>query len=367
MRNLLLFISFTFFSFPGFSQQSYLTVTGVVVSKENNLPLQGASVFAENTTLGTSTNADGRFTLYLPMGGYNIVVTYTGFGTESKRITALDAASASLQFELSRAEKEMEAVAIVSSSEVKNGWEKYGSFFLDEFIGKTANSTNCVLKNPEILKFYFSKKRNRLKVMASEPLQIENNALGYSIRYALDSFTHSYDTQVSLYTGYPLFEEMTAQNNEQQHNWDVERQRAYQGSILHFMRSVFKKEMAEEGFEIQYIVTVNGKDSALKLKSPYGALNYRKDDSTQTVEIRPNQRAVGVIFKKEKPADGFITATDPEYKDFQFSVLTFQPGESIVIEQNGYYFEQNDISISEYWTWEKVADQLPYNYVPVIY
>src|SRR5205085_1507341 len=106
------------------------------------------------------------------------------------------------------------------------------------------------IKNKEILKFYFSKKRNRLKVMAPEPLLIENNSLGYNIKYALDSFTHEYATQVSLYTGNPLFEEMVPANTDQQLKWQKARQEAYKGSILHFMRSVYNKQLKEEGFEI---------------------------------------------------------------------------------------------------------------------
>jgi hypothetical protein len=42
--------------------------------------------------------------------------------------------------------------------------------------------------------------------------------------------------------------------------------------------------------------------------------------------------------------------------------VSFLPGESIGIEQNGYYFEQNDIAVSAYWTWDKMADQQPYDY-----
>ncbi|MEO6489595.1 MAG: carboxypeptidase-like regulatory domain-containing protein [Ferruginibacter sp.] len=365
MKNAFILLAAIFISSASISQSNNFFITGQVMNKETNLPLQGASVFAENTTIGTTTNSEGKFSLHLPAGGYELVVTFTGFGTESKRITSSDADNRNLFFELKQKEKEMEAVAIISSSEVKDGWQKYGNFFIDHFIGKTQNSALCILKNPEILKFYFSKKRNRLKVMAAEPLQIENKALGYNIKYALDSFTHSYETQVSLYTGYPLFEEMTSTDNSVVNNWSLERQKAYTGSILHFMRSIYNKQIHQEGFEIQFLVSVNGKDSALKLKNIYGALNYQKDDSTQTVEVRPNQNSVGVIYTKEKPSETYFKENELEPKEFQFSILNFLPGESIIIEQNGYYFEQNDISISEYWIWEKVADQLPYNYVPV--
>jgi hypothetical protein len=43
-------------------------------------------------------------------------------------------------------------------------------------------------------------------------------------------------------------------------------------------------------------------------------------------------------------------------------MLSFRPNESIIIEQNGYFYDQNDLSISGYWGWEKVGEQLPYDY-----
>ncbi len=363
MRSILFILAFGLSSFVSFSQ-SYFTISGKVINAETQKPLQGASVFAENTTIGTATDADGNFRLQLPSGGYTLAITFTGFTTENRRINSSDANDNSLSFELKPKEKELEAVSVVATGELKDGWEKYGNLFLEQFIGKTKNSAECSIKNREILKFYFSKKRNRLKVMAPEPLIIENKALGYNIKYALDSFTHEFATQVSLYTGNPLFEEMTSSNPEQQTKWQMARQEAYNGSVLHFMRSIYNQRLREEGFEIQYVVDIHGKDSALRLKNFYAALNYVKNDSLQTVDIRPNQNQVGIIYTKEKPASGYLAENEKEPKDFQFSILTFLPQHSITIEQNGYYFEQNEITTSEYWTWERIADQVPYDYVP---
>lgn len=361
MKKLFSTFCLTFLSLLVFSQ-SYYIVHGKVLSGDNKQPLQGASVFAQNTTVGTATDADGNFKLYLPDGGYNLVVTYTGYNTESRRISNADANDRNIIFELSQKEKEMADVAVVATSEVKDGWAKYGDFFLDKFIGQTANSSGCSIKNKEVVKFYFSKKRNRLKVMATEPLQIENLALGYTLKYALDSFTHEYNTQVSLYAGYPLFEEIPAADSAQKNKWVLARQQAYKGSMLHFMRSVYNKTLVQQGFEVQFVVDVNEKETAIPLKDFYAALNYKKDDSTMLVEVKPNQQRVGVIYFKEKPASKFTSLNPEEPSDFQFSVLTFLPNESIGIEQNGYYFEQNDIAISAYWTWDKIADQLPYDY-----
>ena len=364
MKNIFLVFISALISVVSFCQPNYFSISGKVINAETKLPLQGTSVFAENTTIGTVTDAAGNFTLYLPNGGYELAITFTGFNTETRRISVADANDKNILFELKQKEKEMEGVSVVATSEVKDGLEKYGSFFLEQFIGKSANSAGCSVKNKEVLKFFFSKKKNRLKVMASEPLIIENNSLGYNIKYALDSFTYEYASQVSTYTGNPLFEEMIASNADQQVKWKQAREAAYKGSILHFMRSVYNRQLKEEGFEIQFVVSINGRDSALKLRNFYAALNYKKDDSTATVDIMPNQHDVGVIYSNEKPPAAFFTENEKQPADFQFSVLTFLPMHSITIEQNGYFYEQNEITTNEYWTWERVGDLVPYDYNP---
>ena len=58
----------------------------------------------------------------------------------------------------------------------------------------------------------------------------------------------------------------------------------------------------------------------------------------------------------------YLTANPDAASKFQLSVLSFSPKESIDIERNGYYYEQNDITFTGYWAWEKVADMLPYNF-----
>ena len=120
----------------GFSQTNAFIVTGKVLNAETKLPLSGASVFAQNTTLGTATDAQGNFKLWLPAGGYDIVITFTGYNTESKRISNADAQEKSMLFELSQKEKEMADVAVVATSEVKDGWEKYGSFFWKNLLAR---------------------------------------------------------------------------------------------------------------------------------------------------------------------------------------------------------------------------------------
>ena len=362
MQKILLFLSVVFLSLTATAQPVIFTAGGKVIDAVTKLPLQAASVFAQNTTMGTATDAEGNFLLRLAAGGYDIIVTFTGYETFSKRVTSSDNNSNGIVIELKQKNKAMEEVVIKSSNEVKDGWEKYGSLFIENFIGKTSNSKLCTIKNKEALKFYFSKRRNRLKVLADAPVEIENLALGYKIKYTLDSFVHEFATTASAFTGYPLFEEIQTTDAAQQAAWQAKRLTAYNGSILHFMRSVYNKRLKEEGFEIQFVAKNNDKDTAIKLTNFYGALNYSKDDSTQVVDIVPNQPDVAVLYKNEEPEQEYFSGNDEAKRNFELSVISIAAAQSIAIEQNGYYYDQNDIITSGYWAWEKTADMVPYDF-----
>ncbi|MGB4845533.1 MAG: carboxypeptidase-like regulatory domain-containing protein [Ferruginibacter sp.] len=361
MKKIIASLLFSITCLLGFSQTDY-TISGKIVDAVTKQPLQGASVFAENTTIGTASNNDGVFHLRLPNGGYSIVVTFTGYQTETKRITTADAGNQQIVIEIKQKEKEMQDVVIKASYEVKNGWEKYGDFFLDNFIGKTINGQQCFITNRDAIKFFYYKRKNLLKIMAEEPVEIVNDALGYNIKYTLDSFVHDYSTEITLYSGYPLFQEMQSSSIADLEKWNAARKIAYNGSILHFMRSMYNRKLKEEGFEIQFVIKDKEKEKAITLKNFYGAMNYNLDRVDNTVEINPNQKEVAVIYKDEETSALYRDKNPDAATKFQLSVLTFLPNESLDIERNGFYFEQNDITITGYWAWEKVGDMLPYDF-----
>ena len=138
--------------------------------------------------------------------------------------------------------------------------------------------------------------------MAAAPIEIANEALGYNIKYTIDSFTYEYNTGVTLYTGYPLFEEMQTADTVKQNLWAANRAKAYKGSMLHFMRSLYNKQLKDEGFEIQFLVKSDDKEEAVPLLNFYGAMNYNKDDSTKTVEVKPTPQRKQETVATQKPA-----------------------------------------------------------------
>lgn len=354
----------SFFVIPNklFAQTSYYLVKGKVVDKNTEAPLAGASVFAQNTTIGEATDSAGNFSIWLPQGGYSLVTTFTGYETQTMRVSG-SSPNDSLLFDMNPEIQSLETVTISISTEVKDGWEKYGNFFTDNFIGQTKFSKLCFIKNPEALHFYFSKKRNSLKVLAKEPLIVNNFALGYILKFAIDSFTNNYNSETNLFIGYPLFTEMKG-TPEQQKMWEANRSIAYKGSLLQFMRSLYSQTLEENSFEVQFIVNNNGEEYPIHLGNIYGALNYEKDDSTKTVSFHPNQSEVALIYKNADPEKTYTDMDTTAKKNFQLSTLIFPKGETFFIEQNGYFYEQEDLITNGYLGFKKIGDMLPYDYNP---
>jgi hypothetical protein len=353
MKKILLSISLFTLPFIIFAQYK---VSGIVVDEKTQQPLAGASVFCQNTTIGTLTNSNGEFSISVPSGGYDIVVSYTGYETQSQRISKQTENIGAMKFVLKEKEKSMEEVAVVATTEVRNGLEKYGDFFKEQFIGITENSALCQIENPQVLRFFYSKKKNRLKIISDQEIIINNKALGYRIRYQLDSFVHDYGTTITQFTGYPLFEEMQGTAAEME-NWKLKREEAYLGSLTHFLKSYYDKTLAAEGFKLEFI------DKAGKLRllnDPYDTAFALLDN--EELELRPVSK-LRVAYLNELPEKAYLVKNklSPD-NTIQISQLDFR--DAVVVEKNGYFYDQRDLLTIGYWGWEKLADFMPYDYLP---
>ena len=63
------------------------TVSGVVTSSKDKQPLIGATVLVEKTTIGTTTDIDGKYSLLVPNEAKNLIVSYTGMKSKTVLIT----------------------------------------------------------------------------------------------------------------------------------------------------------------------------------------------------------------------------------------------------------------------------------------
>ena len=342
-----------------YSQRNEYLIQGKVLDQSTGQPLAGASVFCQNTTMGTISNSEGEFRLLVPNGGYDLVVSYTSFETFSMRVSN-ELAAQPIIVQMKKQDKTLQEVAVVGSTELADGWDKYGKFFMENFIGTTPNSALCVLENREALRFFFSKKRNRLKILTREDLIITNKALGYKIRYQLDSFVFEYNTNISTFSGYPLFEELTGTDAEKS-TWVANREKAYYGSRLHFMRCWYDSTLKDQGYALEKITDIKAATGD-KIDNPYDSAFYLVDSSNNDTEITLSGR-FRVTYREEMPDPSYLAAYKlPKFLRVQVSAIDIS--DYFVIEENGYFYEQGNVVNTGYWAWEKIAEALPYDYWP---
>lgn len=254
----------------------------------------------------------------------------------------------------------MDVVVITTSYEVKDGWEKYGDFFLDHFIGATPFADSCFLLNPEVLKFYYYKRSDKLKVLAAEPLLIANKSLGYNLRYQLDSFVYYYKTNINSYRGNCLYTGMEGDMAQQQ-LWNENRRQAYFGSRIHFLRSYYDSSLKQDGFTVD-ILSDNNQAKFNRLANPYDTLYYFFDDSTGNAELWFPKK-LSISYTKKAPQKEYLQQFAlPLDVKAQISYVDLSDG--ILIKPNGFFLDQRSWVNQGYWSWKNLADQLPYDYEP---
>lgn len=355
MKKLALLLLAVFATVLSFAQYQ---IAGQVVDAETAVPLEGASVFAQNTTLGTVTAKDGTFTLPLSKGGFELIVTYTGYKKAQQNIQS--GSEGAITIKLQKEDQNLTEVVITSSNEVADGWEKHGQFFIDHFIGATPFADSCIIQNPNVLKFYFYKRSNKLKVLATEPLQIANKALGYQLHYTLDSFVYYYKTDINAYRGLCLYRPMQG-TAEEETQWAQARRTAYNGSRLHFLRAYYDSALQEEGFTVDLLSSTDNKKFN-RVTNPYDTSYYFADDSTGNVELWFGTKA-SITYTKKTPDNRYLKQYGlPMDVGVQISYVDLF--DAILIQPNGFFIDQRSWINQGYWSWKNLADALPYDYEP---
>lgn len=74
----------TLLNFISINAQNQYILKGVVTNNSNKLI--GASIYIPEINNGTSTDEDGFYTIKLPQGKYNLVISYVGYNTVTKNI-----------------------------------------------------------------------------------------------------------------------------------------------------------------------------------------------------------------------------------------------------------------------------------------
>lgn len=225
------------------------SISGKVFSEKDE-PLQGASVFIPNSTIGVSTDSDGVFVLRnVPDGNFNIAVSFIGYKVV---IVLISNAERSKSFIIKLQPKDNELQAVIVSHYDKEGWKKWGDVFTTAFIGSSVYAGKCSIINKDILHFTYNEESKLLYGYADEPLIIENKSLGYRIYVSLSDFNYNLSTRDVDYAVYSFFTEMKG-TDEEEREWNQNREKVYAFSLMHFMRALYANNLKNEGYEVRLL------------------------------------------------------------------------------------------------------------------
>lgn len=359
-------------------------IKGQVVAGDDQTPLPGANVFFANTTKGSSTNVNGEFAFYnLPPGRLQLVVSFVGYETLILDLkTPFDRR---LKIILKPSAKQLNTVTIYSKKQKHSDWLNYLRLFKENFIGQSSNAKLCELVNPKIL--FFNNDKDRLTATADTSLVIMNRALGFQLKFLLDTFSLTYLTRTIRYQAQFVFKPLTPTDDVEKKYWAINRLRAYYGSEMHFMRALYKRRLMEEGFFVSLNkegydkkgrkINTAFADTAIFIESPVfqnkktrvPIVYYDKilDSirSTPTQPVLSFQGNLEITYANEPESleyQRIRNGTQVGFKQFQRSqIFLLKPG--FIVEPNGQIYME-DILSKVYWSWELVAESLPFDYDP---
>jgi len=224
------------------------TITGHIISKNDKKPLPYATVFLNTTAIESSTDNAGSFTLKnVPPGEYQLLVSIIGY--EDYKIPVTIKGNTNLpDIEVTPKNQVLNDVAI----KAKYKLSPYYYLFKQEFFGSSIFARQCKILNPRAIIFYDTDTLGNYSAKSNDFIQIENDALGYKIKFLLNYFIRKGTSLRTYYRGESYFEEMKG-SPAQEREWQKNRLECYQGSIMHLLRSILADNVKQNGYRIKRI------------------------------------------------------------------------------------------------------------------
>ncbi|MEG1230244.1 MAG: carboxypeptidase-like regulatory domain-containing protein [Flavobacterium sp.] len=340
------------------------TIKGIVVNADNGKPVEAASVFIDNTTIATETDAKGNFQINIPANNKNQLVV-SAFGYEYF-IVSNPKATADLKISLKSEDTILDELVIDKNVFTRKEMLKAFRHF---FIGNTKNAKRTKIVNEKDLVFYYDTKTNQLSAHSDKPIIINNENLGYTINFHLDTFQVQFNYQTlnpqnymnSNYFGYSLFNENGAPNKKTIAN----RTETYNNSSVSFFSDLTTSNLENS----DYMLAVNGLgvdvEEYLKVESENDG--YKLCIIKMPTRKRADLSGVvtkNITLKSKSPKD--TTEIEVPFVVFnketkEQSQLYFQQ-KCVLIQKSGHLVNPNDIYFSGVFGDLKTADMLPFDY-----
>lgn len=341
------------------------TIKGVVISADTGKPIEAASVFLDNTTIATETDAQGYFQINIPANNKNQLVV-SAFGYEYFLVSN-PGSTTDLKIRLKHEETVLDELVIDKNVFTRKEMLKAFKHF---FIGNTKNAKRTKIVNENDLYFYFDTKTNQLSAHSDKPIVINNENLGYTIKFHLESFQVQFKFQTldpksymnSNYFGYSLFSENEKSNKKIAAN----RNETYNNSSAAFFSDLTTSNLENS----DYLLAVNGLGVPVE---EYFKVEPENDGYKLCIIKKPTRKRPdlsGVVIKGgnlNSKLQKYTAEIEVPFVVFnketkEQSQLYFQQN-CVLIQKGGHLVNPNDVYFSGFFADLKTADMLPIDFI----
>ncbi len=335
---------------------------GRVTDATTGQPLPFASVFINASTRGTTTDDQGYYRLTgVPLGTIEVVASYLGYQPARQKIRLTGGLFPTVNLVLKPSAALLNAVTVTAKG--SKTWQRQFRRFKDALLGETPLANQCEISNGRTIEF--SEKAGHLLAQATEPLIIENRALGYRLHYDLLYFDT--DRRITYFAGTTRFEELNPETPTQAERWQRARQAAYRGSTRHLLASLIAGTYEQEGFlvyQTDFRVPNDAISPILLFESQRQRSTAIQADSLFLPGDLPFERR----FVLKNPLEIFYTKLNSRqspYRDmpFAYSLLKLPQG-SAVVTTDGWVTRPQGLEIRGYLGGDRLAALLPADWRP---
>ena len=367
MKKIIITLCFFIYFFNStnlFAQiNSHGSITGIVLDRITGKPLFYANVFLANTTMGTASNEDGKFKIdNIPVGKYQLVASVIGY--KLKKINIVIKGRISRNFTIKLMPVPLQGKPVEINASRPGSWQKNFKVFKDLLLGESEFSKQCKMLNTYVLNINYDQSTHKLFVKTKSPLHIENNALGYDIYLTIEEFEYQ-GVGFFKFKGIPRFVPKKTKNKTQKILWEKNRQRAYNGSLRHFLTSLASGNLSEEGFRIYKAKQIKDNLNPNKL---YYAQKQIEIDSVVSNSDSPFIKSlffknfIKVLYVKEKESPLYRKFSKP--RKFQTSWIMLDKCDTLKFNIFGNLWDPYKLKTYGYWAWERFSESLPFDYNP---
>lgn len=317
------------------------SLSGKVIDSKTGQPIVTASVYFDNSTVGTTTDDNGEFSIdYSEAIQSTLVISFLGYQTV---YIADYRERRTISVGLTAAKNQLDEVYIAYDDGLTRRQKL--NLFKKELLGTTRFGKSCKILNEDDIYLRYLKTDKTLVASSNSPIVIYNRALNYEIQYDLNDFelqftyanpaTNEFTFKSGYFFGTIFFRDLS--KTDQRKSTLRKREKAFKGSIQHFMRALYNENLKSQDY------TIFKKGFVI---DPKDVFEVQAADSTGGQKRVKLKSRISILYKKDRQSDLYLA---PDVEEF-------------LVDAYGNYIPIIGVYFTGYMNQLRVGDMLPSDY-----